>query len=146
MMSRPHRYISALVGIALLSVVVAITMVSTVTGVLGSSVARHHASSSHRTVQRHKHTLKVVHVKIVSDPNTIGAYKPKRIVVHRGEHIVFKNVSDAIHTVTADNHHAFNSNNIAIGHSWTLVAKKVGTFKYRCLYHPLMVGVIVVKR
>lgn len=89
---------------------------------------------------------KVFHVKIVSDSNTVGAYKPKTITVHLGQHIKFSNVSDAIHTVTADKGKAFDSHNIATGKSWTFTAKHVGVFAYHCLYHPLMHGKIIVKR
>ncbi|MGI8824355.1 MAG: cupredoxin domain-containing protein [Chloroflexota bacterium] len=87
----------------------------------------------------------MAHVKIVSDSNTIGAFKPKTITVHKGAHIVFKNSSDAIHTVTADKHKAFDSKDISMGASWTYTAKHVGTFKYHCKYHVGMHGTIVVR-
>ncbi|GAC1324152.1 MAG: hypothetical protein NVS2B16_05190 [Chloroflexota bacterium] len=100
---------------------------------VGSALARH-ADTAHKTA----------HVTIVTDRKTIGAYKPATITVHRGDRIVFKNVSNAPHTVSADNN-SFGSPNIAIGKSWTFTSKKTGTFKYFCQYHGAMHGKIVVK-
>jgi len=57
---------------------------------VGSALARH-ADTAHKTA----------HVTIVTDRKTIGAYKPATITVHRGDRIVFKNVSNAPHTVSA---------------------------------------------
>ena len=94
----------------------------------------------------HRHPApKVYHVKIVADPNTVGAYRPRTITVHRGQKIVFSNVSNAVHTVTADNGKSFDSKDIHVGKSWTYTAKHTGTFKYHCIYHLLMVGTIIVK-
>jgi plastocyanin len=90
--------------------------------------------------------LKDAHVAIVTDPNTVGAYKPKTITVHLGQQIIFKNSSDAVHTVTSDANKAFDSKDIAVGKSWKFTAKKVGVFTYHCTYHPFMHGKIVVKR
>ncbi|GAC1521092.1 MAG: hypothetical protein NVS2B16_28500 [Chloroflexota bacterium] len=89
---------------------------------------------------------KIAHVKIVTDPNAVGAYKPKTITVHLGQRIVFSNVSNAYHTVTADKGNVFDSHNIATGKSWSFTAKHVGVFTYHCIYHPLMHGKIVIKR
>jgi plastocyanin len=100
----------------------------------------------HGSAGTHKAQGKIAHVKIVSDPNTVGAYKPKTITVHLGQRIVFSNVSNAIHTVTADKGKAFDSHNIATGKSWTFTAKHVEVFAYHCVYHPLMHGKIIVKR
>ena len=107
-------------------------------GLLLASVAgttqAEHAAAAHKTY----------HVQIVTNEQTIGAYKPKTITVHRGDRIIFKNVSNAPHTVSADNN-SFASATIATGKSWTYVAKKVGTFTYFCQFHPGMHGKLVVK-
>ena len=87
-----------------------------------------------------------LHVKIVTNASTIGAYSPKRIVVHTGDRIVFRNTSDAPHTVTSDRTKVFDSGNINTGASWTFTAKQTGSFAYHCTYHPGMHGTIVVKR
>lgn len=84
-------------------------------------------------------------VTIVNDPTTVGRYSQATVTLKMGQTVVFKNVSDAAHTVTADNG-AFDSGNIAQGASWSLTATAAGTFTYHCIYHPLMRGMIVVTR
>lgn len=84
-------------------------------------------------------------VQIVTDPKTIGAYKPPTVTLHVGDAVDFKNVSNLVHTVTADNN-AFNSGDIQTGgKDWSFFANKAGTFKYYCIYHPLMKGTLVVQ-
>jgi plastocyanin len=120
----------------------------------GAALATHpmtHHPTSHTTTHHPKHS-KTILVKIVSDEKTVGRYVPKVVTVHLGQKIVFKNVSNAIHTVTAMKGGSFdpklfNSGNIGTGgHTWTYTAKHVGKFKYGCIYHPLMHGEIIVKR
>ena len=90
-------------------------------------------------------TLPAVTVKIVTDPVTTGKYEPHTINVHVGQPVTFVNNSDAIHTATANNA-SFNSGDIATaGGSWTFRPSKPGTYKYYCIYHPLMHGVLVVQ-
>jgi plastocyanin len=85
-----------------------------------------------------------VHVQIVTDPKTIGKYTPGTITVHVNQPVVFTNVSNADHTVT-DQQNLFNSGNLAINSSWTLIPKKTGTFRYYCIYHQYMLGTVIVK-
>lgn len=106
---------------------------------LGTAFVAGHAEA--RSSPKHA----TLHVKIVSDANTIGAYSPKKIVVHKGDRIIFRNTSNAPHTVTADKGKAFDSGNINTGATWTYTAKHTGTFTYHCMYHPGMHGTIVVK-
>jgi plastocyanin len=86
-----------------------------------------------------------LHATIVSDPHTTGRYKPGTVPLHRGDRLVFRNVSNAPHTVSADKG-SFDSGTINIGKSWTFTAKKVGTFHYFCQFHAGMRGTIAVKR
>jgi plastocyanin len=84
-------------------------------------------------------------VKIADDPKTIGRYTPASVTLHVGDKVKFTNDSSAIHTVTANNQ-AFNSGDINTNSgTWTYTAKSTGTFKYYCIYHPLMKGQIVVQ-
>ena len=84
-------------------------------------------------------------VTIVTDPHTTGQYKPRTVTVHRGDRIVFRNASNAPHTVTADKN-SFDSGTIATGKSWAYTVKKVGTFTYFCQFHAGMTGKIIVRR
>jgi plastocyanin len=80
---------------------------------------------------------------IVNDAQTVGRYVPGTLHLKVGQSVIFKNVSDAAHTVTSDNG-AFDSGNIAQGASWRFTATKAGTFPYHCIYHSLMRGTIIV--
>ena len=86
-----------------------------------------------------------LHVKVIDNPKTIGAYSPATITVHIGQKVIFDNVSSVAHTVTARDN-SFDSGNLATGGSWQNTFPKTGTFQYYCIYHPGMVGTIVVKR
>lgn len=84
------------------------------------------------------------HVKIVTDPRTVGRYVPSTVRVHVGQAIIFTNESNADHTVT-ESSDAFDSGNIATGGAtYTYIASATGTFHYVCSYHPFMHGTIVV--
>ncbi len=122
-----HRFLG------LVAIACAVASLTGVTVASGSALVNHAGAGA-----------KTWHVKIVTDPKTVGAYKPPTITVHRGQRIVFKNSSNAIHTVT-DRKGSFDSKNIGIGHSWTYTAKRVRTFSYYCIYHLLMKGKIIVK-
>src|SRR5947209_1076177 len=74
---------------------------------------------------------KVLQVRIVTDAHTIGRYTPRAITVHKGGSVLFKNTSNAPHTVSADKG-SFDSGLLKIGKSWTFHAKKTGTFTYFC--------------
>lgn len=122
-------------SLAAVIIIVAIPVVFTAVGTQTSAAAK-----------SHKPHWKTVTVKIVTDANTIGRYSPHKVTVHVGQKIVFKNVSDAHHTVTADNLKTFNSPDVPTGKSWSYTPKKVGRIKYFCVYHALMHGIVVVKK
>lgn len=88
--------------------------------------------------------LPVEQVKILTFPPTIGRYGPALVTAKIGQQVTFTNLSNADHTVTARNY-SFNSGNIGREASWTFTATKPGAYPYYCMYHPGMVGVIVVK-
>lgn len=84
-------------------------------------------------------------VDIVTDPTQIAIYKPKTVTIRLGQAVRFKNISNLVHTVTADNN-SFNSGDIGTaGASWVFRPPKAGTFKYFCSVHPNMRGTLVVQ-
>jgi plastocyanin len=87
-----------------------------------------------------------VHVTIITNPQTIGQYTPASVTVHAGQHVIFTNSSDAVHTVTSRKDNGFDSKDIDTGKtSWTLIAPTApGSYAYYCVYHPLMAGKVVV--
>lgn len=80
-------------------------------------------------------------VQIVTFPPTIGRYTPPAITLHVGQTAIFKNISNAAHTVT-DREDRFNSGEIDPGQYWKYAPVKPGAYPYYCIYHPGMVGII----
>lgn len=74
------------------------------------------------------------------------AYSPDPITVVVGVNSTVKwsNDDNAPHTVTA-NDASFDSGNVASGQSFTFTFTTPGTYHYHCVYHPWMVGTIIVK-
>lgn len=95
----------------------------------------------HRINKTHAASGPVLHVKIVTDAQTIGRFTPSNITTKVGEPITFTNDSNTDHTATSRDN-SFNSENIATGASWVFTPAKAGTFQYVCSYHPLMLGTI----
>lgn len=71
-------------------------------------------------------------------------FAPATLQVRRGERIVWTNQDLVPHTVTARDG-SFDSQAIAPGSSWSLVAAKTGAVDYACLYHPAMAAHLVVR-
>ncbi len=69
-------------------------------------------------------------------------YTPARLVVHRGERIVWVNKDLFPHTVTAA---AFNSGSIPVGGRWSYTVGKTGDYSYACTFHPTMHGEVKVE-
>lgn len=71
-------------------------------------------------------------------------FTPAEFEVKKGETIVWINKDLVPHTVTS-NDKSFDSKIIDPGKSWQLKNSKVGTYAYKCLLHPTMLGSLVVK-
>jgi plastocyanin len=80
--------------------------------------------------------------RTVSIMNT--AFAPKTITVNVGDTVIWKNVGQQMHTVTADDH-SFDSGNLALGKTFTHTFTKAGTFKFHDQDHPGMTGTVVVQ-
>ena len=94
------------------------------------------ASKTPATVDLHR---SVVHVKIVN-----FAFEPSRLIVSPGTRVVWTNDDSDPHTVTADRS-GFSSQALDTGSSYTLVARRAGSFPYHCTIHPFMHGTLVVQ-
>ena len=70
-------------------------------------------------------------------------YAPATMTVKRGDTVVWINKDPFPHTVTAKG--AFDSHDIAAGHSWRYTARKAGDFSYVCTLHPTMKGTLKVE-
>lgn len=71
-------------------------------------------------------------------------YRPRVIVVRKGERIRWINEDPFPHTVTSAEG-KFDSHLIAPGGSWSYVARKTGEYRYMCTLHVTMKGRIDVR-
>jgi plastocyanin len=73
------------------------------------------------------------------------AYAPSPLRVNPGTKIVFDNEDGSItHTATAKNG-SFDTGDIKVGTTKSIVLRKPGVYRYYCTIHPFMHGKIVVK-
>jgi len=81
-------------------------------------------------------------------------YTPKEITVVLGKNnkVVWKNIDEVAHTVTADpgqsgkfTQEASRSRFLQAGENFTFVFTKPGTYKYHCEPHPWMKGTVTVQ-
>lgn len=73
------------------------------------------------------------------------AYDPLPLRVEPGTRIVFDNEDGSItHTATAKNG-SFDTGDIEVGKTKSIVLRKPGVYKYYCTIHPFMHGKIVIK-
>lgn len=64
------------------------------------------------------------------------------MTVHVGDKIVWTNMGQAAHTVTADDKASFDSGTLEKKAQFTWVATKAGTFPYHCTFYPWMKATI----
>ena len=69
---------------------------------------------------------------------------PMTVVIGVNNTVSWVNNDSSPHTITA-NDGSFGSGNIAPGSAFTFTFTKPGTYQYHCLYHPWMVGTVIVK-
>ena len=72
-------------------------------------------------------------------------FAPRTIVVRAGGRVTWTNRDKAPHTATADDKRAFDTATIRQGESRVVTFSDPGTYSYFCLFHPFMVGEVVVR-
>lgn len=72
------------------------------------------------------------------------AFKAPKLTIPAGTTVVWKNLDDDPHTVTADDG-SFDSKGLGQGDTFKHAFAKAGTYPYHCSAHPYMKGVIVVE-
>jgi plastocyanin len=72
------------------------------------------------------------------------AFAPADIKAKVGDKITFVNKDSTAHTATATEGAKFDSGSLGQGASFSYVAKKAGTIKFVCSFHPNMTGTITV--
>lgn len=71
-------------------------------------------------------------------------FTPNVISVRPGDTVEFLNTDLVPHTVTERSARAFDSGMINAKETWKLVIGEEGALDYRCIYHPDMMGRIVI--
>ena len=84
-------------------------------------------------------------VKVLAkEVNKKYVFGPATITIKAGQTVVWKNTSDAPHTVTSTTASWKYDKKLNLGKSLQVTFKKAGTFHYKCLYHAGMVGTVIV--
>ncbi len=77
-----------------------------------------------------------------------SAFSPTQIHVTPGTTVTWKNDDEVTHTVTSGRNGKpdgmFDSKDLTPGKSFSYTFKKSGTYPYYCVYHPNMVGTVIV--
>ena len=71
-------------------------------------------------------------------------FSPATLRIRAGERVIFKNNDLVPHTVTSKEKDRFDSGSLKAGESWSLTFKTQGRFPFRCSFHPMMEGEILV--
>jgi plastocyanin len=86
----------------------------------------------------------VVHTILISENNGEYYFSPASLTIKAGDSVVWKNASDAPHTVTSDTG-VFNTPSIlSPNQTFMHTFAQAGTFKYHCNIHPYMQATIIV--
>ncbi len=73
-------------------------------------------------------------------------FSPSSLTVEVGDTVFWTNQGNLVHTVTsATPAGVLDSGNIAPGETYSFTFTSVGTFNYRCIYHPMTGSVTVVE-
>ena len=113
---------------------------------LQSSIPKAQSPSSQSSVVPEGSVL--VTINSISGDNS---YAPNPIIINSGETITWYNADTVSHTATSgsdsdpDEGQLFDSDAILSKQAFTLKFDNKGTFDYYCIYHPSMVGEIIVK-
>jgi plastocyanin len=84
-------------------------------------------------------------VQVVSDPNTVGAFKPAGVSVKVGQAVEWDFADqNAPHTATSDDGTTFDSSSKSAGEKYTFTFAKAGKYAYHCTIHPQMTATITV--
>jgi plastocyanin len=86
-------------------------------------------------------------VKVLAkEANGKYVFGPVKTKIKLGQTVMWKNSSDAPHTVTSTSAGWTYDKKLNTGASLKYTFKKAGTFHYKCVYHPGMVGTVIVTK
>lgn len=105
-----------------------------------ASVSMLTTSPSHTAFAASTSPVKV----LAKEVNSKYVFGPTKLKIKVGQTVVWKNTTDAAHTVTSTTAGWTYDKKLNLGKSLQMTFKKAGTYHYKCLYHPGMVGTVIV--
>ena len=81
--------------------------------------------------------------------NPDSLYKPSVVRITTGDSVTWVDHDDSIHTVTpnvSSSGWSGGSSYLHRGQRYSFQFKRVGTYRYHCMVHPNMLGVVIVSR
>lgn len=69
------------------------------------------------------------------------AFNPSVITIAKGTTVTWTNLDNTLHTATGEN---FDTGSLDKGQSKSITFNEAGTFEYKCNFHPMMKGTIIV--
>ena len=123
-------------------ILTAMVVMSLVLVVWGESATSAAASTKAPTLELKKHH--VVHTVTIMEKHHKYFFQPASLTIKAGDTVVWKNASDAIHTVTSNTMAFHTKGFLMAGHTIKFTFTHVGTFKYHCNVHLYMHGTIIV--
>jgi plastocyanin len=104
------------------------------------------SASAQQTTHDFSAKSTVVKVKVVANSGGLFFFfSPKKLSIKVGSSVLWTNSGGTLHTVTG-NSNKFQSRNLPANGHVKITFKKVGKFKYHCIFHSSMVGQIVVHK
>lgn len=83
---------------------------------------------------------------VATEANGTYMFSPKTTRIKAGTKVVWKDTSDAPHTVTGSGRWSFKSTTFSQGQSVSFIFKRAGTYTYKCSIHPYMTAKVVVTK
>ncbi len=128
-------------GSVILIVIIIIAVVLFAIGIFYVLNSRKTATAPSTTTTSTSSTGSTVTTNIVNIKEM--AFTPDNITVKTGTTVTWTNDDSVVHTVTA-NDGSFASDSLAQGKSYSHTFNTPGTYKYRCVIHPNMTGIVTV--
>jgi plastocyanin len=86
----------------------------------------------------------VVHTVKIMEKHGRYFFQPASMTIKAGDTVVWKNVSDAVHTVTSYTGVFHTHGFLTTNHTFKFTFTRAGTFRYHCIVHPYMHATIIV--
>jgi plastocyanin len=103
------------------------------------------SASAHQMTHGFSAKSTVAKVKVTENSGGLFFFSPKKLSIKVGSSVLWTNSGGTLHTVTSNNN-KFQSRNLPAKGHVKITFKKVGQFKYHCIFHSSMVGQIVVHK